>query len=128
MLTRVLVWAIPELLHGIITSVCSCEPDLELVEPMDEGMSLMDAVEAATPDVIITDQGDNAMAAVCGQVLWAYPHLRVIGLKKDGREAYLYRLALEQTVLGELSPENLVIAIRSGRIGCLATVPSRTLP
>ncbi|MFO1434138.1 MAG: hypothetical protein U1F76_29315 [Candidatus Competibacteraceae bacterium] len=114
MLTRVLVWGIPELLCGIITSVCSREIDLEVIRPMDEGMSLVDAVKATLPDVIVTDQGDNATAAACDQVLWTYPHLRVIGLQKDGREAYLYRLTLEQMALGELSPEKLVVAIRRG--------------
>lgn len=114
MLTRVLVWGMPELLYGIITSVCSRETDLELIGPTDKGMSLVDAVEATRPDVMITDLGDTATAAACNQVLWTYPHLRVIGLKKDGREAYLYRLTLEQTPLGEVSPENLVTAIRRG--------------
>ena len=75
-------------------------------------LTLLEAVEADLPDVIIIGERDSAWKETCSQVLRAYPCVRVISLKNDGREAYMCRLTLEQTPLGELSPENLVTAIR----------------
>ena len=111
MAIRVLIWDVSQLLTEIMTLICSHEPDVEVMAPKGK-LTLLEAVKADRPDVIIIGEGDSPWKETCGQVLRAYPDLRVISLKNDGREAYLCRLALEQTWLGELSPENLVTVMR----------------
>lgn len=111
MAIRVLIWDVSQLLTEIMTLICSHEPDLEVMAPKGK-LNLLEAVEADRPDVIIIGEGNTTWKETCDQVLRAYPRVRVISLKNDGREAYLCRLTLEQTLLGELSPENLVTVIQ----------------
>ena len=111
MAIRVLIWDVSQLLTEIMTLICSHEPDLEVMAPKGK-LNLLEAVEVDLPDVIIIGEGNTTWKEACGQVLRAYPCVRVISLKNDGREAYLCSLTLERTSLGELSPENLVKAIR----------------
>jgi hypothetical protein len=119
-LTRVLIWGVPELLYGILSRECSREPDLRVIAPRKFGLTLLEAVEADLPDVVIVGESANALEQACEHILRAFPQLRVITLRNDGREAYLCRLTLKQTLLGELSLPSLVTAIRQCRASDLA--------
>lgn len=102
---RILVIDMPEIMRGIIEDTIASQPDLQLLE----------ARPHAEPDVVIvgTPKSEDHVAAEAALARW--PHSRVLMVSTSGRHAMMYELKPFRTELGELSPTDLVAAIRSMR-------------
>lgn len=61
---RVLFSNVSELLTEIMMLICSHEPDLEDIAPKGK-LNLLEAVEAAMPDVIIIGEEDSSWKEAC---------------------------------------------------------------
>ena len=109
---RVLNWGMPELLHEIIVRGLSHEPDLEMIAPRDDAMTLLEAIAKHRPDAVIVEIGKNRIEEACSRLLWDHPRLQVVVLRNDGHEAVLCKLELEQIPLEDASLTSLARAIR----------------
>ena len=74
-----------------------------------ESQPVLGDVLAGGVDVVVLGVEDSESILV---LLEACPRMAVVGVVADGRAAFLYRTRPEQSSLGELSPDNLVGAIR----------------
>ena len=117
---RVLVWALPEMLSGIIAKVLEYERDIDVVTHVRPELSLLQAVEAHLPCTVLTsthsqsvEKGNVAVA----RILLAHPELKIVALEDDGRSALLYRLRLERVAIEEVSLDRLLDAIRKSNHG-----------
>jgi chemotaxis response regulator CheB len=102
---RILVIDMPGIMLGIIEDTIASEPDLQLLQ----------ARSHAEPDVVIigTPKSDDPDAAEAALARW--PRCRVLMVATSGRHAVMYELRPLRRELGELSPADLVSAIRSRR-------------
>jgi DNA-binding NarL/FixJ family response regulator len=111
----------PQLLFELVRDMLAREPDITLAEGPESPDALAEAVAREGADVVITGQATPAAIALCERLARARPSVRVISLPQDGRDAN----ALEQRVcvdsLGNVSPAQLVAAIR--RPPASSTVP-----
>jgi len=88
-------------------------PDIKTAE-VGAGESLPAHIERTLADVLIISQ-ERLSDASTPALLELYPHLRVLMLVSDAREAYVYELRLTKQELSGVSLEELVSVIRQGR-------------
>ena len=104
---RVLVIDMPEILRGIIEDAIASEPDMQLVRPRWR------MAAGGEPDVVIvgTPRAEDVDGAEAMLARW--PRSRVLMVATSGRHTVMYELRPSRTELGELSPADLVAAVRS---------------
>ena len=69
--------------------------------------------DPARPDVVIMTAADEALVGPVEQVLWQWPTSRVLLIRLDGHDAVLYELRVTGERLGDVSPRELIDAIRT---------------
>ncbi|MGQ0570739.1 MAG: hypothetical protein ACT4P5_14625 [Armatimonadota bacterium] len=89
------------------------QPDIEIVGELDDPFGLLLEAGRAQADVVILGLHDAEFPGVCTHLLTEYPHIKILGITKDGRRAFLYELRPRKVVVGEVSPQGLLTAIRS---------------
>ncbi len=104
----------PKLLQGIVLDLLARQPDF-VVFTIEEGgdETLMEAVSTHLLDVLIIAVPHAETAKPPIELLYAKPRLKVLGLQANGRSAALYYLRLEISSFSEVSPDQLIAAIRS---------------
>jgi DNA-binding NarL/FixJ family response regulator len=109
---RVLFTQVPQLVRDVLTHAISIEPDMHLLQdvPTPDPSA---GVRGAAPDVVIVGTTDLEDLLPVTSALWHWPRSQVLMVTVDGRQSALYRLEPQRTLLGELSPTELVARIRS---------------
>ena len=108
--TRIVLVNLPRMLREIIEDVVAAAPDLDVVETVERPTGLIAVVDGAKADFLIA--GDDALEDV-GVLLRERPRLKVLAVAGDGRQTFLYELRPQKVSLGEVSPQNLLEAIRA---------------
>lgn len=111
--SRIVLVDLPRMLREIVEQAVMAEPDMVIVRDPGENHSLSATVGRTGADFVILGR-DGELDEVDG-LLETHPHLRVLAVAGDGREAFLYELRPTRTPLGEISPRTIVDAIRSAR-------------
>lgn len=110
--TRVLLWDMSTMMHDIILQLLTRESDFQVATPTDKTSTLLDASKKYMPDIIVTSLGEDGANTTYTDLLLECPRVKVLDVRSDGRKGYLYELRPERKLLGEVSPESLVTAIR----------------
>jgi DNA-binding NarL/FixJ family response regulator len=108
---RILLVDMPRLVRDMVESAARRDPDVEVVGVLDHA----DALGAATDDaeVIVVGVDQQRLPASCRALLdERAAGLRLLGIEAGGGGAYLYELRPRQSPLGELSPAEVVDAIK----------------
>jgi hypothetical protein len=100
---------LPPILNGIVREALRDQPDIELVTPVIVAGE-RSAREPA--DVLIVGSEELDDPGTAGRLLLGEGAARIVMITMRGDEAVLYQLRPEKTVLGELSPQGLVAAVR----------------
>ena len=114
--TRILLWDMPTMMHDIILELLTRESDFQVAAPADKTSSLLDASKKYRPDVIVTSFGEDRANITYRDLFLECPRVKVLDVRSDGRNGYLYQLRPERKRLGEVSPESLVTAIREATL------------
>jgi chemotaxis response regulator CheB len=104
------------MLREIVLETIRSAPDLSVVNDYPEGVDLHEVIRRDHPGVVVVDAEALGMVDV-EQALTDAPDLKLVGLRDDGRQLLLYKLAPRRLALGEASPQRLLDAIR-GRLQC----------
>jgi DNA-binding NarL/FixJ family response regulator len=109
---RVLIRDAPTMLRDILEQVISNEHDMEVVpEPVVPIQTLLD--RPLSPDVVIVGAGDFDPAERARGLLARWPGTHVLMITARGHRVLRYELLPRRIDLGEMSPDQLVRAIRS---------------
>ena len=110
---RVLIRDGPTMLRDILERAIASAPDMETVAaspvPADEPVGQ----HPARPDVVIVGLRDSELVEDASALLNRWPGSQVFVLTAHGRKAVMYQLVPHETDMGEMSPDELVDAIRS---------------
>jgi DNA-binding NarL/FixJ family response regulator len=112
--TRVLLYHVPRLLGDVLEELLT-SPDIEIAGEVGAGESLSTRIEETRADVLILTQERLSDPSATLPLLERHPHLRVLVLVSDARQAYLYELRPTRRQLGTVSLGELVNVIRRGR-------------
>ena len=102
----------PHLLFEIVRDTLASEPDIMLAADPVPVDAIEEAVAMHHADVVITGEGAPQAIALCERLARQRPQVRVISLPGDGRDANALEQRISVTPLGNLSPAQLVAAIR----------------
>jgi len=106
---RVLVRDVPPLVRDVLEHAFDGAPDMELIA---ENGAARRAAGPVVPDAVIV-AAEEASVIDIDRFLAHWPKARVVVLRLDGRGAVLYELRLFGSRLGDLSPAELLDAIRA---------------
>jgi DNA-binding NarL/FixJ family response regulator len=109
---RVLFAQGPQLVRDLLTHAISVEPDMHLLQEPPVPDTSAGASNPA-PDVVIVGTSGLEDHLAVTSALRQWPRSQVLLVTVDGRHSALYRLEPQRTLLGELSPRELVTRIRS---------------
>ena len=95
--------AVSGVLRDIIETTLMPLPDIEVIRSVPGG---------PPPDVVVIGLKESEKPETVEDLLARYPYARVLGIAGDGRRAYMHELRPHRVALGELSPHQLIEAIR----------------
>ena len=113
---RVLIRDGPTMLRDILQRAISNAPDMEAVlEPPGSTQEPVDRQTPSprSPDVVIVGVRESGPAEDATALLERWPRSQVLMITAHGRKAVMYRMVPQETDMGEISPDQLVEAIRS---------------
>jgi hypothetical protein len=108
---RVLIHGVPQMLRDILEQAISAEPDMEVVSRMPRPVPSVDAAPA--PDAVVVG-GNGRESGGAPALLFQWPRSRLLLISERGHNVSMYELVPRGHELGELSPSQLIEAIRSG--------------
>lgn len=110
---RIIIAAMEPLLGQIVRRAVGAEPDMVIVGSVERVERLPTVAKQLRPDVVIMGQSDELPSDKVMQLLseQVRPKLLVIGA--NGRNITRYLLALDQLVIEDVSPSDLVEAVRA---------------
>jgi DNA-binding NarL/FixJ family response regulator len=112
---RILLADVPRMLREIVDEIVAGESDLEVVGEVPASQQLLAAAEQTAAGFVIVGLDDGELPEQCEIFLRTHPHLKVLAVSGDGRQAFLCSPRQRIEPIGELSPSTLLAAIRAGR-------------
>lgn len=100
---RVALLVEPPMLRSVLASLLAAAPEIAVIDS---------AAPPDTADVVVLSQADPENETVPLSMLYRSPRSRVLVLGTDARRATLFELRPHRAVLGELSRESLLAAVR----------------
>jgi DNA-binding NarL/FixJ family response regulator len=107
---RVLLREMPRLMQDILERTISTQTDMEIVKEDFERSAV--STDAVAPDVVILSATRTEDMHNASVTLLQWPRVQVLTITADGHQSALYQLVPQKTTLGEMSPVELVDAIR----------------
>jgi DNA-binding NarL/FixJ family response regulator len=99
------------MLLDMVTEIVMAHPDMMVSGKMQESVDISPAVKKAKADIVILREPAGRQDHQ--ELLYSRPHLKVLSITSDGHRFFLHELRPFRAALGEVSPENLMQAIRS---------------
>jgi DNA-binding NarL/FixJ family response regulator len=109
---RVVVLNMRRMMHDIILGILASQPDIEVGNESEAPLQPPAMLLRPETDVVILEQRTLADADAYVARATAPRRLKVLVITDDGRQTLLYELRPRRMVLGELSPPELLGAIR----------------
>jgi DNA-binding NarL/FixJ family response regulator len=109
---RVLIRDAPTMLRDILEQAIASEPDMEVI-PEPVVPAPRPAGQPKAPDVVIAGMSGSDAVEGARTLLGRWPSSHVLMITARGQKVLRYELLPRGVDLGELSPEQLVQAIRS---------------
>ena len=113
---RVVLATMPPLLGAIIRETLARDGDLEIVSEVATLAEIASAVERAGADIAVLGVAPDEWVELSDplrNLLAQHPRLTIIGIARNGRTGYVYRLQPRGVVINDISPTSLAAAIRS---------------
>jgi DNA-binding NarL/FixJ family response regulator len=101
------------LVGGLIESAAARTHDLAVVGRTPSLDELHDVARATNPDVVVVGLHDVKLPQACLDLLLKHPRMKVLGIEEHDGRARLYELRPEQVEIGDVSPNEIVEAIRA---------------
>lgn len=102
--------------RSLVRDIVSGADDLEIVGELDDEPGaehkLLAESERTRPDFVIVALREPEVADVHLRLLERRPLMKVLAVAGQGRDAHLWELQPERELLGQISPERLLSAIR----------------
>ena len=110
-MTRVLIGDVPRLVSDILSLAISTQSDMEIIR--EAGSRFATPPKTNAPDVVIVGATSADESQKISALLRRWPQTQVLTITFEGRTAALYELVPRKIALGEMSPSQLVDAIRA---------------
>jgi len=123
---RVLIANRPRLMRELVVATVSDQPDIEIVDVLEDEASILGTVEQSTPDVLIValDRSEDR-PHICDVLLDRFPHMRILALAAERDSTMFYWASLDiRSNRIENSEESILSALRGRKL--IASVAQET--
>ena len=103
------------MLREIVSEILDAQQDMEVLPARADELRFSEAAEPRHVDVVVLGRDDPTFAST---LLKNYPGITVLAVCGEGSASWLYELRPHRIELGEVSPEQLVDAIRTASGRC----------
>lgn len=110
---RVLLVDMPRIPRELIERAVAAEPDMVVVGSTPDVDELAPALSSSDPEFVILGLVGAGLPASAERVLDEHARLKMLGVEVREGTAILYELRPERAELGEVSPADVVAAIRN---------------
>lgn len=110
---RIVLAELPRMLRDIVSDTITRQSDMLVVDELPRRRDRPASGRRRGVDVVITGLEDGRLDERYTQLMQADPRLKVLGITVDGRRAFLFELRPRRILLGDVSPDGLLDAIRS---------------
>jgi DNA-binding NarL/FixJ family response regulator len=100
------------MLREIVSETISAQPDMHVVAEHLEHEGMLSAATRNRARVVIVGSDGAEVEDLCKRVALQRPDVVVLAVSGDGRQTVVHELRPHRVPLGELSPRQLVKAIR----------------
>ena len=111
--TRVLLAGVPDLLRVIVVDAVARTDDLRVVGEVASFDAVAGARGSAEVDVVIAALDGERLPASALHLMYAHGRLAVLGIVLASGDVQLWQLRPHCTRLGDVSPDELVSAVRA---------------
>lgn len=112
---RVLLALDSPLLRELLRKLIEREPDIEVVDEVDDPVDLLLGTDMARVNAVIHSWPESAqMPGICTLLLAEFPDLLLLNIPPDADRAYACRQAIATTPLPNASLDDLIKTIREG--------------
>ena len=114
---RILITPMPRLLQQIIERMLASQPDMIVTAQAKPSKSMATAAKRVRADIVILAESREGAGGTPWQVLNENPRLKLLTISRDGHRATRYELRPHEVVIDDISPKDLVDAIRASMTG-----------
>jgi DNA-binding NarL/FixJ family response regulator len=107
---RILLLEMPQLLRSILEHAIQVQSDCELLRGTPRGFQMLE--QTTPPDVVILGLTAADDATLVPALFARWPMTQVMTVMQAGDEAAVYELRTRRRALGQLSPAEIVDALR----------------
>jgi hypothetical protein len=108
---RTLVVTLPPLLADLITSVLEPHLSLDVIGVMPTRERLAERLRELRPELVLLGLNDGEKDSCAQPLLKVLPSARILVLRKNGQDAWLYKMRPHRTVLMNVSLSSLIGAL-----------------
>ncbi len=115
---KVLIANQPRLMRDLVVATVSDQPDIEVVDVLDDEALILESIEQKHPDFLIIglDRSD-ARPPLCDVLLDRFPHLCILALASDRNSTIFYWASLSiRANRVENSEEGILNALRGRKL------------
>jgi DNA-binding NarL/FixJ family response regulator len=109
---RVLLANLPRMLRDVFRLLIVEQSDMEVVGELGNGVELLLATGQTQPDIIILGVEGSELPGIGSHLLNEFPHVKLLGVTADGQHLTIYELRPHAGLIGNVSPQGLLDAIR----------------
>jgi DNA-binding NarL/FixJ family response regulator len=102
----------PRMLRDVFKQLILEQPDMEVVGELGNGVQLLLATGQTQPDIIILGVESSELPGIGSHILHEFPHVKLLGVSVDAQHLSLYELRPSMGLIGDISPQGLLEAIR----------------
>ena len=114
---RILLTAMPRLLHEIVETTVTSQPDMTIAGRVGQSEDIAAAAKRTDAVVVILCESNDPSDGAPWQVLSENPDLRLLTITEDGHRAIRYELRPHKVVIEDISSAGLIDAIRAATAG-----------
>jgi|SRR6516225_6048311 hypothetical protein len=109
---RILLAGMSNMLTSIITAALQQSPDMVIAGVANEHTSLSRQIRATQAEAVIMQTAEPGNFEHIRPLLLRFPALKIIGIRGDGKNAFVHELHPQSTQLVELSSAALLAALQ----------------
>jgi len=110
---RILLAGMPRMLRAIIAELINSQLDMRVVAEVGRDGALRDLARQLEPDMVILGVDGQEIPAEARELVRERPSTKVLAVEATGRRAWLYELRPHLELIGEISNDALLEAIRT---------------
>jgi DNA-binding NarL/FixJ family response regulator len=103
----------PRMLRDVCKQLIVEQPDMEVVGEFGNGVELLLATGQTRPDIIILGVEGSGLPGIGSHLFTEFPHVKLLGVTADAQHLSLYELRPYKGLIGDVSPQGLLDAIRT---------------